>query len=78
MRLGVAAAVIAGGLVAGDVEIEDGVITRAGIRSCDPGGRSAPRNERAVGGFNRTECRMAEDSGIGGNAISDRGTAGQP
>src|ERR1700760_1803279 len=31
MRLGVAAAVIGGGLVAGDVEVEDGVITRAGI-----------------------------------------------
>lgn len=31
MRLGVAGAVIGGGLVPGDVELEDGVITRAGI-----------------------------------------------
>jgi N-acetylglucosamine-6-phosphate deacetylase len=36
MRLGVAGAVIAGGLVPGDVEVEDGVISQVGLR---PGGR---------------------------------------
>ena len=44
MRLGVAAAVIGGGLVAGDVEIQDGVITRAGI---SPAGQASP--DRGVG-----------------------------
>jgi len=37
MRLGVAGAVIAGGLVAGDVEVQDGVITRAGISPAGTG-----------------------------------------
>lgn len=37
MRLGVAGAVIGGGLVPGDVEVDDGVITRAGISPAGPG-----------------------------------------
>src|SRR5690242_12580560 len=37
MRLRVAGAVIGGGLVPGDVEVEDGLITRAGISPGAPG-----------------------------------------
>jgi N-acetylglucosamine-6-phosphate deacetylase len=42
MRLGVAGAVIGGGLVPGDLEVEDGLITRAGISPAGPGGYALP------------------------------------
>ena len=68
MRLGVAAAVIAGGLVAGDVEIEDGVITRAGI-SPGPGASGY-----ALPGLIDQFEGMLRDAGLADQQVSVRMT----
>src|SRR4051812_26539736 len=42
MRLGVTAAVIDGRLVPGDIEVEDGVVVRAGLSAPASGGLAVP------------------------------------
>jgi N-acetylglucosamine-6-phosphate deacetylase len=65
MRLGVAGAVIAGGLVAGDVEVEGGVIARAGLSPAGHGYALPGLVDLQVNGYGGVDFNEAGRDGFG-------------
>jgi N-acetylglucosamine-6-phosphate deacetylase len=64
MRLGVAGAVIAGGLVAGDVEVTDGIIVRAGLSPAGRGYALPGLVDLQVNGYGGTDFNEAGHAGF--------------
>jgi N-acetylglucosamine-6-phosphate deacetylase len=82
MRLGVAAALVGGSVVPGDVAIEDGVFSGVGLSPAGAGGLAAPGFvDLQVNGFAGVDLLVADAAGYeqAGQALARRGvTAYQP
>jgi N-acetylglucosamine-6-phosphate deacetylase len=64
MRLGVAGAVIAGGLVAGDVEVDDGIVMRAGLAPAGRGYALPGLIDLQVNGYGGVDFNVADHDGF--------------